>query len=49
MAVEFITDCLENDYIPQWDCVESNSNSYHLAAKLGFEKVNENTVHWFPI
>lgn len=49
MAVEFIADCLKNDYIPQWDCVESNPNSYHLAGKLGFEKMNENTVYWFDI
>lgn len=49
MAVEFITDCLKNDYIPQWDCVESNPNSYNLAIKLGFEKMNENTVYWFNI
>jgi hypothetical protein len=49
MALEFIADCLRNDYIPQWDCVESNSNSYKLATKLGFEKINENTVYWFKL
>jgi GNAT superfamily N-acetyltransferase len=49
MAVEFIKDCLKNGYIPQWDCVESNPNSYKLARKLGFEKMNENTVYWFDI
>lgn len=49
MAVEFIADCLANSYIPQWDCVESNPNSYDMAVKLGFEKMNENTVYWFDI
>jgi RimJ/RimL family protein N-acetyltransferase len=49
MAVEFITDCLKNELIPQWDCVESNPNSYNLARKLGFEKINENTVYWFDL
>lgn len=49
MAVEFITDCLRNNYIPQWDCVESNPNSYHLAKRLGFEKMNENIVYWFNL
>lgn len=49
MAVEFITDCLKNEIIPQWDCVESNPNSYNMARKLGFEKMNENTVYWFNI
>jgi hypothetical protein len=49
MAVRFIADCLENSYIPQWDCVESNINSYNLAIKLGFNKINENTVYWFHI
>lgn len=49
MAVEFISDCLKNDYIPQWDCVESNPNSYNMAIKLGFEKMSKNTVYWFHI
>ena len=49
MAVEFIADCLRNGLIPQWDCVESNQNSYHLAKKLGFEKMNETTVYWFDL
>lgn len=49
MAIEFINDCLRNELIPQWDCVESNPNSYNMARKLGFEKMNENTVYWFNI
>jgi hypothetical protein len=49
MAIEFINDCLKNELIPQWDCVESNPNSYNMAKKLGFEKMNENTVYWFNI
>ncbi|MDF2905463.1 MAG: acetyltransferase, gnat family [Herbinix sp.] len=49
MAVEFIADCHKNDYIPQWDCIESNLNSYNLARKLGFEKINESTVYWVNI
>lgn len=47
MAAAFIEDCLQSNYIPQWDCVESNQNSYHMACKLGFEKIHENTVYWF--
>jgi hypothetical protein len=49
MAVDFLTDCLKNKLIPQWDCVESNPNSYNMARKLGFEKMNDNTVYWFNI
>ncbi len=49
MGVEFITDCLSNELILQWDCVESNPNSYHLAKKLGFEKIHENIVYWFDL
>lgn len=49
MAVEFISDCLKNDHIPQWDCVESNPNSYNLAKKLGFKLFKENTVYWFKL
>lgn len=49
MAVEFIADSLEHGYTPQWDCVESNTGSYHLAQKLGFEKIRENTVYWFDL
>jgi GNAT superfamily N-acetyltransferase len=49
MAAEFITDCLKNNYTPQWDCVESNPASYHLARKLGFEEIRENTVYSFSL
>lgn len=49
MATEFIAECLEKNYIPQWDCVESNLNSYNLAKKLGFELINKNIVYWFDI
>ena len=49
MAIEFIADCLNNGLIPQWDCIESNPNSYHLAKKLGFQKTHENTIYWFNI
>jgi GNAT superfamily N-acetyltransferase len=49
MTTEFIAECLKNNYVPQWDCVESNLGSYHMARKLGFEIINENTVYWFDI
>lgn len=49
LAVKFIEDCFKNNYIPQWDCVESNQNSYSMARKLGFEQISENTVYWFDI
>ncbi|WMJ87438.1 GNAT family N-acetyltransferase [Anaerocolumna sp. MB42-C2] len=49
MAVNFIAECLRSKYTPQWDCVESNLNSYNMAIKLGFKKMNENTVYWFDI
>lgn len=49
MAYKFIDDCIKNDRTPQWDCVESNPNSYNMAKKLGFEMVKENTVYWFDI
>jgi hypothetical protein len=49
MAVEFIADCLQHHYTPQWDCVESNPASYDLARRLGFEKIKENTVYWFKL
>lgn len=49
LAVEFIEGCLRKNYIPQWDCVESNPYSYNMAIKLGFDKYNENTVYWFDI
>ncbi len=49
MAVAFISDCLQKQLIPQWDCVESNPTSYDMAKKLGFEKFKENTVYWFKL
>lgn len=47
MSAAFIGDCLKSNYIPQWDCVETNQASYHMACKLGFKKLRENTVYWF--
>ncbi len=49
MAAALIEDCLHKNYIPQWDCVESNQASYHMACKLGFEQIHENTVYWFDL
>ena len=43
------TPSVSSGYIPQWDCVESNPNSYILATKLGFEKINENIDYWFKL
>lgn len=49
MAIQFIDDCIKSGRTSQWDCVESNPNSYKMARKLGFEKIKENTVYWFDI
>ena len=38
-AKAFVKECLENDQIPYWDCMESNKPSVAVAEKLGFQNV----------
>ncbi|MBU9711344.1 GNAT family N-acetyltransferase [Evansella tamaricis] len=38
-ALTFVEDCLRNNFIPYWDCMESNKPSIAVAEKLGFRKV----------
>jgi len=33
LTIEFVNECINNDLIAQWDCVESNPNSRKLAEK----------------
>ncbi|MEO4055179.1 GNAT family N-acetyltransferase [Solibacillus sp. CAU 1738] len=36
VAHHFVKDCLENDIVPYWDCMESNKPSIAIAESLGF-------------
>ena len=49
LTIEFVNECINNDLIAQWDCVESNPNSRKLAEKAGFIIFKENVVYWFEI
>lgn len=49
LSIRFIRGCMERNLIPQWDCVESNIASNHLARKIGFQEFRANTVYWFQI
>lgn len=39
VALTFVEDCLENNLVPYWDCMESNKPSIAIAEKLGFVNV----------
>lgn len=39
IARSFVKDCLDNNNVPYWDCMESNKPSVAVAEKIGFRKV----------
>lgn len=39
LAYNFVTECLNNDFVPYWDCMEGNKPSVAIAEKLGFDNV----------
>ncbi|MDW0115111.1 GNAT family N-acetyltransferase [Sporosarcina saromensis] len=41
VAHHFVNDCLKNNAVPYWDCMEMNKPSVAVAENLGFEKVFE--------
>lgn len=40
IAHQFVKDCLKNNQVPYWDCMESNKPSIAIAENLGFEKMS---------
>lgn len=39
LAHSFVQDCLRNDWIPYWDCMEGNKPSIAVAESIGFTNV----------
>jgi len=39
IAISFVTDCLNNNLVPYWDCMESNKPSIAVAENIGFKNV----------
>lgn len=39
VAITFVEDCLENNLVPYWDCMESNKPSIAVAENIGFRNV----------
>lgn len=39
VACTFVEDCLTNNLVPYWDCMESNKPSIAVAEKIGFRNV----------
>ncbi|WP_413404659.1 GNAT family N-acetyltransferase [Paenibacillus amylolyticus] len=48
LGILFIKDCLVKNLIPNWSCHSDNLASNELATKLGFEKIGEHPMYWYP-
>ncbi|SES44948.1 GNAT family N-acetyltransferase [Psychrobacillus sp. OK032] len=47
-AHSFVKDCLDNNIVPYWDCMESNKPSIAVAEKIGFRNVFNYIGYEFP-
>jgi RimJ/RimL family protein N-acetyltransferase len=47
-ACAFVEECLANDFVPYWDCMESNKPSIAVAEKIGFRKIFTYKGYEFP-
>lgn len=45
----FVKDCLENDMIPYWDCMEVNKPSIAVAENIGFKNVFNYVGYYFEL
>jgi hypothetical protein len=48
IAHSFVKDCLENDIIPYWDCMEVNKPSIAVAENIGFTNEYNYVGYYFP-
>ncbi len=48
IAHSFVKDCLENDIIPYWDCMELNKPSVAVVETVGFTNVFNYVGYYFP-
>ncbi|HSR30208.1 MAG TPA: GNAT family N-acetyltransferase [Anaerolineae bacterium] len=49
VARAFVTECIEKDLQPHWDCMAENTASARLAEKLGFTQSHAYTLYSFPL
>ena len=45
----FMNECVDNNLVAQWDCVDSNTASKKIAVKSGFELFRKRPFFWFDI
>lgn len=45
----FIKECINNGYVIQWDCMDTNIDSKRLAEKAGFKFFKKGVIYWFEI
>lgn len=49
VGIEFITECMSKNIIPNWSCHSDNGVSLHLANKLGFILFAEHPMYWYNV
>lgn len=49
VAHSFVKDCLENNKVPYWDCMEKNTPSVAVAENIGFSNVFSYVGYYFPL
>lgn len=49
IAHTFVKDCLENEMIPYWDCMEDNMPSIAIAENIGFTNAFNYVGYYFPL
>lgn len=47
LAHSFVKDCLENNMVPYWDCMELNKSSVAVAEKVGFKNIFNYVGYYF--
>lgn len=45
----FIKECINNGYVIQWDCMDTNIASKRIAGKVGFKFFKKGVIYWFEI
>ncbi len=44
-----MNECVDNQLVAQWDCVDSNDASKKTAQKAGFVFMKKKPYYWFEI
>lgn len=49
LTQHFLNECINNGFIAQWDCMDSNIASKKTAERSGFHVLKKDMVYWFKI